>query len=376
MTDESKLSSPPTPAPEQIFEQCAQELDRLHARAQALANRETGEVGTLMASFAEAYAQGARAIRAMKDSYILEQKAAGPNSDSKGDASPPDKIERHVSEPVPAAPNATAQAMFATEDSMFGNESSGPAAPAPITLEMIHGVCRRINPECKRCSYDEETENYGRCVRMCVSQAEEICQFVTGHRAAPTAQPRGTWDPDETPEQLKARIAKVEAFVESCQPTAQPETPTPLTDAVLGEEDRRVSMSERSIQLLNHARTLERALSAAQEARGRAERHAGHTPSIERIREAHSHMSKLSFSEVGQPCGHRVYRQDESEQCYLCALLMIAAQSQERERVMREALENLLHQVERECERNGEGDFETAQARAALASPNTREGKG
>ena len=48
--------------------------------------------------------------------------------------------------------------------------------------------------------------------------------------------------------------------------------------------------------------------------------HAGHAPSMDRVRRMHTKMTVADFAQ-NSPLGHRIYGQDAGEQCYLCAVL-------------------------------------------------------
>lgn len=64
--------------------------------------------------------------------------------------------------------------------------------------------------------------------------------------------------------------------------------------------------------------------------------HASHVPDVERIRDAHSRMTKASCAAWDLSSeGHRPYTQSEEEACYICALLAhVAAARQERDHLL------------------------------------------
>jgi hypothetical protein len=66
--------------------------------------------------------------------------------------------------------------------------------------------------------------------------------------------------------------------------------------------------------------------------------HANHTPSIERIREAHSSLSLSWFPKEG----HYVYSQDGREPCYICVLLATIARLEAALLAAADALENAI----------------------------------
>lgn len=66
-----------------------------------------------------------------------------------------------------------------------------------------------------------------------------------------------------------------------------------------------------------------------------------HVPSVKRIQQAHSTMTRGNFLNIlsyeEEHAGHRIYNQSADEQCYLCALYVLLQESEKENEALRSA---------------------------------------